>query len=217
MSLLGVDVGTTHCKVVVCDDDGVLASVIRQPTPLEHDLHGLPFHPPEALWAAVVSGIRGLAPHSDLRAVTCMGVASMAEAGLFVDARSGDPCSEIVPWFDGRSSEQAGLIARADEPSRLFRRSGLQPSFKYGLSKILWLLGRDPGITEHTVWLSVADYLVFRLTGAMVTDPTLAVRTYAYSLEDGAWDDAWVRHFGLELSNFPSVRVAGEPAGSISN
>lgn len=216
LSLLGVDVGTSQCKVVVCDDEGLLASVVRQPTPLEHDDRGLTFHPPETLWATVMSGIRDLASLSNLGAVTCVGVASMAEAGLLVDIRSGEPRSEIVPWYDQRSSEQARLIACADEPRRLFRRSGLQPSFKYGLSKMLWLRERDPSVTEHSVWLSVADYIVFRLTGSMVTDPTLAARTYAYSLEDGAWDDAWVRHFGLTTDNFPLVLPAGEPGGTIS-
>jgi sugar (pentulose or hexulose) kinase len=165
----------------------------------------------------VVSGIRELAVQSDLDSVQCVGVASMAEAGLFVDARSGEPRSEIVPWYDQRSTDQARLIADADAPDRLFRRSGLQPSFKYGLSKILWLRDRDPRVTDHTVWLSVADYIVFRLTGRMLTDPTLAARTYVYSLEDGAWDDAWIRHFGLAPENFPRVAPSGESAGSVAS
>jgi sugar (pentulose or hexulose) kinase len=216
LSLLGVDLGTTHCKVVVCDGDGVLASVVRTRTPLVYDQRGLTFHPPEALWATVVSEVRELAPSCNLREVTCVGVAGMAEAGLFVDVHSGEPRSEIVPWFDQRSSAQARQIELADEPRRLFRRSGLQPSFKYGLSKILWLREHDSTVAEHAVWLSVPDYIVFRLTGAMATDPTLAARTYVYSLEDGAWDDAWVRHFGLVPANFPPVLPAGEPGGTIS-
>lgn len=216
MSLLGVDVGTTHCKVVVCHEDGSPLTVTRQPTPLSHDEHGLPFHPPEALWTAVVSGIRDAARGCDPCQVRCMGVASMAEAGLFVDVRTGEARDEIVPWYDRRSVQQAQIIAAADEPRRLFRRSGLQPSFKYGLSKILWLRERDPHIGDHSLWLSVADYIVFRLTGRMATDPTLAARTYAYSLEEGTWDDAWVRHFGLVPANFPPVLPSGAPAGSLS-
>jgi sugar (pentulose or hexulose) kinase len=217
LSLLGVDVGTTHCKVVLCDDDGSLVSVARRSTPLEFDGRGLPFHPPEALWSTVVAGIRELALRCGLGAVKSVGVASMAEAGLFVDGSSGELRTDIVPWYDLRSTAQAQAIARADEPCRLFQRSGLQPSFKYGLSKILWLREHDRSVTDHSVWLSVADYLVFRLTGWMVTDPTLAARTYAYSLADGAWDDPWIRHFGLVSANFPQVVPAGESVGPVTS
>jgi sugar (pentulose or hexulose) kinase len=213
LSLLGVDVGTTHCKVGVCDDDGSRFRVSRGATPVGYDSAGLPRYCPEELWLTVVAVIRNVGEQCHLGEVQCVGVASMAEAGLLVDPLSGEPRSEIIPWFDSRSVPQARVIAEADEPSRLFRRSGLHPNFKHGLAKILWLRDRDPAVTHGTVWLSVADYIVFRLTGQMVTDPTLAARTYVYSLEDSAWDDAWIRHFGLVPGNFPRVAPTGEPAG----
>jgi xylulokinase len=210
-----VDVGTTHCKVGVCGDNGSLFRVAHAPTPVAQDSNGSPCHRPEALWLTVVAAIRSVAEQCDLNGVQCVGVASMAEAGLLVDARSGEPRTEIIPWYDSRSIAQARVIADADEPLRLFRRSGLHPNFKHGLAKILWLRERDPSVAHDAIWLSVADYIVFRLTGQMATDPTLAARTYLYSLEDSAWDDAWIRHFGLVPLNFPRVVPTGEPVSSV--
>lgn len=215
MTLLGVDVGTTHCKVGFCDVAGSLLHVTRESTPIGHGSDGLACHYPEALWLTVVTAIRAMAAQCDLGQVQAIGVAGMAEAGLLVDARSGEPRTEIIPWYDTRSRAQARVIAAADEPLRLFRRTGLHPSFKYGLAKILWLRAREPGVTDGAIWLSVPDYIVFRLTGRMATDPTLAARTYVYSLEDGAWDDKWIRHFRLAPSNFPRTVPTGEPVGSV--
>jgi sugar (pentulose or hexulose) kinase len=215
LTLLGVDVGTTHCKVCLCEDDGSVLQVVREPTPIRNGEHGLPYHPPAALWLSVASAIRSISKRCDAAAIRAIGVASMAEAGLLVDARTGAPRTEIIPWYDARSIDQAHTIEAADEPLSLFRRTGLHPSFTYGLAKILWLRNRQLHVVDGAVWLSVADYIVFRLTGVMATDPTLAARTYVYSLIDGAWDDEWIRHFGLAPLNFPPIVRTGEPVGAV--
>jgi sugar (pentulose or hexulose) kinase len=145
-----------------------------------------------------------------------VGVGGMAEAGLLVDRKTGSPRSEIIPWYDPRSTPQTDTIGSLEPVERGYRRSGLHLSFKYSLSKIMWLAERDPEVLRDAVWLSVPDYLVFRLTGAMATDPTLAARTYAFDLFAGRWDEDWIGRVGLDPALFPRLRPSGFPAGEVS-
>ena len=215
-ALLGVDIGTTHCKAGTFDLAGQVVCMASRPTPTGRTAEGHPCHDPEALWGAVIAMIQEVLAAAPERRVEVMGVAGMAEAGLLVDAASGAARTEIIPWFDPRSTKQMETIGRESDPWSLFQRSGLRPSFKYGLSKILWLRQHSPAITSGAVWLSVPDYIVYKLTGRMATDPTLAARTYVYDLAEGAWDAAWIRHFDLDTALFPEVHASGSPAGNVT-
>lgn len=214
---LGVDLGTTRIKAALFDADGPLLCRTSRPTPTGQTSEGYFYHDPDNLWDMVASAIREVLPGA--RGVTpeVVGVASMAEAGLLVDRVTGAPRTHVLPWFDARATRQAEEIAREEEPLELFRRSGLHPTFKYGLPKLLWLRDREPDITVGAVWLSVADYVVYRLTGRMVTDPTLAARTFVYRVQEQAWDEEWIHHFGLDPVLFPEVLPSGVPAGTVTS
>lgn len=213
--LLGIDLGTTHCKAGACALDGTVLAVASRPTPLDRTPDGLPFHDPEALLRVAAEAVRevvaGLAAP-----VTAIGVTSMAEAGLLVDRTTGTPRTHLIPWFDRRASAQVDALSALEGPRAMFRRSGLHPSFKFALPKLHWLRERDPAIARGAVWLSVADYLVYHLTGRVATDPTLAARTAAYSLPEGQWDDAWIERTGLSPDLFPEILPSGTPAGNVA-
>lgn len=211
MKLLGVDVGTTHSKAGLFDEHGDLIRVAACPTPIER-VPGGATHDPGVLWDAVVRIVRDAAGGDRPDVV---GVASMAEAGLLIDRSSGEPRTPILAWFDTRSTRQSEEVASLEDPLHQFRRSGLHPSFKYGVSKLIWLRDEDKCSLDSAVWLSVSDYIVYRLTGKCVTDPTLAARTYAYDIFSHRWDDAWIRRLGLEPSLFPRVLPSGAPAGEV--
>lgn len=211
---LGVDVGTTHCKAAVYSADGRRASFASRPTLTRRDPAGRPFFDPDDLWTTIASLIRESMTD---RPVVAVGVAGMAEAGLLVDRVSGRPRSEIIPWYDPRSSRQAEELTELESPRTGYQRSGLYPSFKYGVTKILWLRERDPDILDGAMWLSVPDYIVFRLTGHPATDPTLAARTYAYDIQLQRWDSDWIARLSLSVDLFPVVLPSGCPAGSVTS
>lgn len=212
MALLGVDVGTTHCKAALFSRAGEMVRRSSRATPTTRGGDGTATHDPDLLWAAVSGVIRDAARDDSIDVV---GVASMAEAGLLLDVETGKPRTEILAWFDTRATTHAEELTRREGAPALFHRSGLHSSFKFGLPKLLWLEERHPGITQGAVWLSVADYVAYRLSGARATDPTLAARTFAYSILEGWWDEAWIERVGLNPGVFPPVVPSGQPIGTV--
>ena len=224
MNLLAIDVGTTHCKVGLFAADGTALAVAARPTvsaPLPPLGRGAPAgtcYDPEALWASVAGALAELA--GELGPVAAVGISSMAETGLLLERRTGRPRTPFLPWFDTNSAGQAARIARRGNAAERFRRTGLHPSHKCGLARLLWLrdeLGVD---LEGCTWLSVADYLAYRLTGRVATDYTLAARTQAFHLDGRAWDEEWLRSWDLDPGLFPPAlpgdAVAGRVAASLA-
>lgn len=203
--MIALDVGTTHIKAVLFKEDGEELWKKKIPTPLEHDQWGTVYRP-EVIWGIVRSML--LEACDGLADVSVMGIAvtGMAEAGLAVDRITGREISDIIPWFDRRSTAFVGQ-------EEVFERTGLRNSYKYGIYKFLWVLDHSLADRQRTVWLSVCDYIVYKLTGAFVTEPGFAARTYLYDITRGCWDEARMAAFGLKKENFPCVIASGETAG----
>ena len=57
------------------------------------------------MWETAAEVLREAAAKAE-EPVRCLGITSMAEAGLLIDLVSGKPKSHVIPWFDKRSLPQ---------------------------------------------------------------------------------------------------------------
>lgn len=210
-ALLAVDVGTSHIKAAVFDRSGALLRLALRPTPVETSAAGWRYLELDTLWSLVQAAIREVVEASP--AVSAVGVTSMAETGILIDRLTCQPRTPMFPWFDPAASAQA---ARLSDPLAIFERAGLRASFKCAVPRLLWL--RDEGLAalEGGVWLSAADYIVFRLTGAFATDYSLAGRTLAFDIRAKQWDVDWLARLGLP-NLFPDAYPAGAAVGVVEN
>ena len=174
MLMIGIDIGTTNSKVGVFDDTGRMLSQASRQTKLYVHRDASTYFDPLRIWTDVADMIKEAAGKVEAARIVSIGITSMAESGLSLDRRTGEPISEIVPWSDRSSAPQAQLLEAEDDPLARFLASGLHPSFKLSLAKILWLKRRDPTVMSHAVWLSVAGYIAYRLTGVLAFDYSLA-------------------------------------------
>lgn len=215
MYLLGIDVGTTHCKAGLFEANGTVRALAHRATPTRHAHDGTTCYDPDELWATVAGAIAQVASHVTPKEIAAVGVASMAETGLLLDRRTGTPRTPMLPWSDRSPTPYAEQIAQKSDRYKRFCATGQYPNFKSALAKLLWLRDQDQRITDGAVWLSTADYIVYRLTGALATDPTLAVRTYAFRIDRCSWDDEWLRQWELSPDLFPPVLPSGSSAGGV--
>ncbi|WP_127592456.1 FGGY-family carbohydrate kinase [Paenibacillus lautus] len=216
MLMIGIDIGTTNSKVGIFDASGRMLSQASRQTQLYVHGDASTYFDPLRIWADVAGMIKETAAKVDAARIVSIGITSMAESGLLLDRSTGKPITEIVPWSDTSSAPQAKLLEAEDDPFARFLASGLQPSYKLSLAKILWLKQRDPTVLRNAVWLSVAGYIAYRLTGVMAFDYTLAARTYAFDIRTRTWDKEWLGHLKLPLDLFPEAFPSGHVIGHVS-
>jgi sugar (pentulose or hexulose) kinase len=217
--LMGVDVGTTHCKAgLFVEQKGRLKLVADsgRPTNSREAPEGYAYYDPQELWETVVSCIAEVLVVGGSQQPLAVGISSMAETGLVVDQESGLPKSVLLPWFDPCAAPQAEILAKQEDLShrkKRFLASGIYPSFKCSLAKILWLRDRQPSIMDGAVWLPAASFIAYQLSGNMACDFSLAGRTYAFHIGHQRWDEEWLREWDLSTDHFPIAVQAGTPIG----
>ncbi len=213
--LLGLDIGSTHAKAGLFARERALALATR-PMPLRRGSDGAASFHPEHVWNVVADAIREVLAAAEGRAVAAVGIASMAESGLLVDAAAGSPRTHLIPWFDAAAVPEADRLAVCDDPLARFAATGLRMNYKAGLAKIRSVITQRGGeVLKAARWLSTADFIVYRLTGLFQTDPTLAARTHAFDLRRGAWDEAWLNLLQISPALFPPVKPSGSVAGQV--
>lgn len=211
MPVLGIDVGSTNTKAVlaevgpVTDGSGGLVRALRwasRPTPSDAD----------ALLALVVDLVREVLDGQRVRP-EAIGVASMAETGVPL-AADGRPLTPLLRWDGNRAAAEALALERRHGRAELFAATGVRPSAKVPLATWAWLGAHHPAVLAGMAgWAGAADVVALALSGALVTDHTLAGRTMAYRLPEvgappaPAFDAGLLATVGVRTDQVP--RVAG--------
>lgn len=214
MNLLALDAGTTHTKAALFSESGSLLGIASKKAPVRRSGSRGSYYDPEEYWMVAVEVARAALSESGCSEVSCIGITGMAESGLLVDARTGEPRSSLIPWFDTSAEVQAKKLVQEYSTQDAFF-SGIQPTFKCSLAKVLWLQEQTPGILGDGVWLCAPDYLALRLSSEFATDYSLAGRTFAFDIFRKQWEEGWLVRFGLTREHFPPAAPAGTPIGAL--
>lgn len=218
--LLGIDIGTTHCKAGLFALDGKPVKIASRPTVALRAREGEgagSYIDPEQLWMAVGAAIEEATAEAEPGQILALGIASMAETGLLVDRLSGQALTPFYPWFDTTASPQAERLARHGDALERFRRSGIRPSFKVSLAKLLSIRDRQPRLMDGSVWMGVAEWAAFKLTGEMRAEYSLAGRTYAFDIGQKSWDRKLLASLDLPEEIFPPAGPSTQSVGLSRN
>jgi len=207
---LAIDQGTTGTTCLVVDPGlevrgrgyAELTQHFPRPGWVEHD--------PDEIWASVESAAEAALADARLAArdLAAIGIANQRETTLLWERATGRPVHRAIVWQDRRTAARCAAL-----PAELIReRTGLVPDPYFSATKLEWLLdeaGRRDGLAFGTV----DSWLVWKLTGEHVTDPTNASRTLLYSLATRDWDDELLELFRVDRGLLPELRGSSEVVG----
>lgn len=194
--ILTVDLGTSATKVVVWDDTGPVA-VGRGDLVTVAGPGGRAEQDPDSWWTSVLAAAAAVGARAPgaVGAVEAVGFAAARQTFVPVD----DAMQALGPalvWSDRRAGAEAeALAASAGGPGALHRLTGVVPDGGWVGAKLAWMERHEPGRLRAARWLlSPRDLILWRLTGVVATDVTLASATGLYDasgrLVDGLAGDA---------------------------
>lgn len=212
--LLGLDLGTEFTKGAAVTLDGVERSHGRARTPWRAVPTGAEMDP-GALVDAAVAAAREALKNGPAGRVIGVGVTSMAETGVLLDAR-GEPVAPMIAWHDTRGDPEAAEVAEAFGADRFTERTGLPISRLCTLSKYRWMRAHLPEAKRGVRWLNVAEWMVRSLGGDEVAELSLSSRTGFLDLASRRpWDEVlgWAE---APPGFLPEPVDAGTPAGRVT-
>ena len=185
---VGLDLGTSGLKGVAVDASGRVVARGRATYPTHHPEPGACEQDPTDWLTAVADVVHALAEQVAVDRWVALGLSAMLPTLVSVDA-TGQPTGPAITWEDGRAEREGDELRERLGADELYRRSGQWVDGRYLLPMWLRLQQREPERAARTaVLLSAKDYVVQRLTGIAVTDPSTASGVGCFDLVTGAWD-----------------------------
>lgn len=212
MITLGIDVGTTHTKVLALDvGTGVVGALESAPTPVIRDAQGEAHRPAEVLENVLRLVARVVEALPDPGAVRALSVASVGEEVVLLghDER---PISDAITWYDPRGLDEARVfLTGAGAHLALTRR--WPPDATFSLFKLLWLRRHAPDdLSAAATWTDLGDFVLHGLGSEVVMDWSHASRAGAFDIVDRTWDPDTIAAAGLDLTFprlVPGISVVG--------
>ncbi|WP_314174103.1 FGGY-family carbohydrate kinase [Streptomyces winkii] len=215
--LAGIDVGSTHCKALLCTPDGTVVARAARPTPRDA---GRRTYDAEKLTGAALDALTDCVRTAG-RPPDTVGLTGMAETGVPLD-RHGAPVGPVLAWHDPAPAEHAETLRRRCGAAELHARTGVLPSAKVPLARWCWLREHHPErLSRMRQWAGAADLVARALTGRVGTDATFAQRSMAWepgtdAAASGRWSPGLLAEAGLTPAHMPHVHPPGRPVGAVT-
>ena len=215
MSLLGIDVGTTACKVAAFASDGrPLAAAVRG-YPLRTPGPGRAELDPDHVWAAVADAVAEVNDAVADAPVTALAVSAQGEAAVAVDA-DGRALAPSPVSADARAAAECERLVARVGGARLAEITGQPPHPMHTLPKLMWWGAHEPDVVARSRMFACYDAFVgMRLGAPPTTDFSMAARTLAFDIRRLAWSDEVLAAAGVDPGRLPPVVPAGTPIGEV--
>jgi xylulokinase len=222
-TLLGIDIGTTGAKVVLCRaDDGVVLATGFAPYPLAHPRPGWAEQNPADWWAACGLATRACLAHAAAEggpgpeSVRGIGLSGQMHGAVLLDA-AGQVVRPCIIWADQRSGAECEEIHARVGLERLLERTGNPALTGFTAAKVLWVRNHEPEVfAQARLLLLPKDYIRLRMTGVSAIERSDAAGTNLLDLRTGDWAGDILAALELPTSLLPPVCGSTEVCGTLT-
>ena len=213
-TVLGVDVGTSGCRVAAYDAAlGEVAAAtaryrVSRPAPGRAEIDA------DEVWAAVADCLRTVNAQLD-HPPHALAIAPQGETVVPVSA-GGEALAMAPISADTRAGPETGAIAQAVGARRLQEITGQPPHPMFSVGKIAWTR-RMPGVwSRAATFHCLGDFLARRLGVPPAIDYTMAARTMAFDGHQRIWSAEILAAAGVPERLLPPVVPVGTELGLLA-
>jgi len=217
-TFLGIDVGTSAVKATLVDERGRVAGTASERQPLATPRPGWAEQRPQDWWSATAKAVRKAlrAARAPAARVAAVGLSGQMHSSVFLDG-AGAVIRPALLWCDGRTTEQCRAITARVGEAQLARWVGNPALEGFTLPKVLWLREHEPAAWRRLAKVVLAkDYVRYRLTGALASEPSDASATLMYDPAARRWSEPLLRALELDASLLPDVGASTEVLGRVT-
>lgn len=214
--LLAIDAGTGSCRAVLFTLGGSQLA-IGQREYAHPELAGYPgsqVFDTDANWRLICECVREVLAGVSPGAVKAVSATSMREGMVLSDARGREIWA--CPNVDSRAGEEAGELVRSGAAQEIYDHSGDWVAIT-APARFRWIARHEPDVFASIAHVGMlGDWILTKLSGAFVTDPSLGSSSGMFELATREWSDRVLEICGLDRSVFPEVVEPGTVVGTVT-
>jgi sugar (pentulose or hexulose) kinase len=204
---VGIDLGTSSCRVVAIDEKGELIAQAGAPIPLPVKNESQITQDPLLWWKAVSASLAQLLKEVAPDRVAALAVDGTSGTLLLADAK-GLPVTPALMYNDARAVAEAESLLSLASP-----KSGAHGASS-SLAKLLWL--KNKGLDRKAAHaLHQADWIAGKLTGRFGHSDYNNCLKLGYDAESLCWPD-WLGAVEFNQDLLPEVHKPGDDLGTLS-
>jgi gluconokinase len=197
--VIGVDIGTTHCKCVALTPGGEVLLQVQASYPTIQHIQGQSEQEPDIIFNRVLEllhkTIVGLKDEYELKAVAF----SSAMHSIVPVDKSGIPLTNAFTWADTRSNAYAMELIENGQQSVLYPRVGVPIHPMLPLCKIMWIRHSMPTIFSLAKkFISIKEYVFHKLFGKYIVDYSIACASGLFNILEMRWDQQALQLAGID-------------------
>ncbi|GIW40154.1 MAG: autoinducer-2 kinase [Candidatus Binatia bacterium] len=216
---VALDAGTGGGKCAIFDATGRCLAAVRRPWSYRITSHPeIPFvrrfdFDPETFWSFLCECTRRALESARVEPQRIAGVAatSQREGCVFLDREGREVMA--APNLDARGFAEGLEVLEALGPERLYEVTGHSAPFIFPLVRYLWY--RKQGGAPVRRILMLNDWIVYRLSGAEVSEPSNGTESLMFDLRTRNWSREILEKFDIPSELLPPVGAPGEVAGRV--
>ena len=216
--LLGIDIGTSGTKTLLCDYRGGVIGTAHAPHDISQPKPGWSEQDPRQWWSAACRATRELLELTRTPAdqVTAVGLSGQMHGSVFL-AKDTQPLRPALLWNDQRTGEQCREIEDAAGGRRkLIGMVGNPALTGFTAPKILWLRRHEPRTfarTRHV--LLPKDYIRLCMTGEYATEVGDASGTLLLDVKNRRWNTKLLSLLDLDPALLPDCHESHVVTGHL--
>ncbi|MBG9378304.1 gluconokinase [Panacibacter sp. DH6] len=204
---IAIDLGTTHSKAVIADGQGSVMHVAKANVVSLIEEDGAHTQDAEAIYNNVVQLLQESCAFSVAAGarIACVSFSAAMHSFLAVDS-SGKPLMPAMTWADSRSKKYAQQLRPTEQGKDIYKNTGTAIHTMSPLCKLLWLKNERPALfNEAAKFISIKEYICFRLFDTYIIDEGIASATGLYNIYSHAWHTPSLMLAGIDEQKLSAV------------
>jgi len=215
---IGIDVGTSGARALLCDATGDVQGAATASYPTLHPKPLWSEQEPEDWWRATVAATRRAVrrARAKRREIRAIGLTGQMHGAVFLDAGH-KVLRPAILWNDQRTAEECAEITESVGAKRLMRLTCNPALTGFTAPKMLWVRKNEPRVYERTrKVLLPKDYVRFRMSGEFATDVSDASGTLLFDVPRRRWSRQVLAALDIDPELLPDCTESEEVCARVS-
>lgn len=216
--LLGIDIGTSACKVAVFNENGAVLALTNESYSVYYPQPGWVEQDADEWWEAICKGIQQVLQADGVSAekICGIGVDGQSWSAIPVD-RGGNALSRTPIWMDTRAREICQRIKNEVGEENIFQLAGNDFLPSYTTPKMLWFKEEMPEVFAKTwKFLQSNSYIVLKLTGEISQDLSQGYGIHFFDMKKLRYNEEMAQRLGLSAELLPPLYQCDQVVGRVT-